>query len=169
MTKEIDDEIILLEYAQSAEDWRHRDSMLWQTLSFVIILTTAAFAFSFSPDKPLSGKVIVLFFAALLATLSLIKITKDRHYQRGSAEYSKHLINVMSEKNIVNIVQLPDDQKSLNSFNPRQPVMKIESTELPFYPFLTRIPAFRFFYYTNLLLIILTTSFCIYDFLKLII
>lgn len=160
---DIEKEILLEEYKQAASDWRHRDAMLWQTLSLVVAITGAAFAYVFGKDVDILGKVIVLFFTTVLTLLSFIKITKDHWYQRGSAAYSKHLIQRLHGKNLHEILGVADE----DFVTPRQ-YSKMGSSNHLLYKKVIRVSAFSTFYYVSMCLFTIVAICFIYFFVALI-
>lgn len=144
--------ILLQEYIESSQDWRHRDNMLWNTFSLVIALTAATFAYVFGTSSTLEGQVLVLFSALLLSFLSILKITKDQYYQQGSEKYSRGLIKLITGKELYSIIgkNLEYNEK----FNPRIP-RGGEILSLPFYPWIKKASAFNFFYISNLILLLI--------------
>jgi hypothetical protein len=105
LSKEELSSLIKTEYEQICQDWRHRDSMLWQSLAVAIALTGLTFSIVFNKEMKLdlSGKGIVLFLAFLLNMVLLVKICKDHYYQLGSNE----LLSKIGGQQLINTYKIP--------------------------------------------------------------
>jgi len=81
-------ELKRIEYEQICEDWRHRDSMLWQSLAVSVTLTGAVFVAVFNKDiqNPWLFRTILFLLASLLNCVLMVKISKDHYYQLGSSD-----------------------------------------------------------------------------------
>lgn len=161
--------LLKLEYEQASEDWRNRDSMLWQTLAILIAITGIASTVAFNTQLPKSARTIALLFTLALNLISLIKITKDHYYQIGSKTYMSMITKTlcqMSSKEFLTFIynndctSCADNTNSCNE-NPRHHYCKKHSTNKKpfFYCPITKLPAFKTFFYMNISLIIVISIF----------
>lgn len=147
-------ELKQIEYEQLCEDWRHRDSMLWQSLAVAITLTGIVFGVVFSTTNVSWISKLVLFsMASTLNWVLLLKITKDHYYQLGSND----LLSELGGK------QLTADKYEYEwrihkpselYFNEKIQNNKIPSPHI--YEFLMKRSAFKWFFGIQLLLLIIT-------------
>lgn len=166
-------EVLKLEYEQSCEDWRNRDSMIWQALALLVAISGAAFSFSFNANLDFSAKLIALIFTIILSFLAMIKIVKDHYYQKGSQKYLSKLSEKlcgMNHKDLLDNVYHENCEeckikKNCKVVNPRHHNCDYESYKLELfgikctsdiYKKITEISAFKVFYSCNLLIILLT-------------
>ncbi|MDO9098184.1 MAG: hypothetical protein Q7U60_08685, partial [Candidatus Methanoperedens sp.] len=86
-------ELKQIEYEQLCEDWRHRDSMLWQSLAVAITLTGGVFGLVFGDATKVSwmSRFFLFLMASILNWVLLLKISKDHYYQLGSNELLSEL------------------------------------------------------------------------------
>lgn len=93
-------ELIQIEYKQLCEDWRNRDSMLWQSLAVAITATGVVFGIVFRDGAITKVNWILGFFLFSMASVFnwvlLLKISKDHYYQLGSTE----LLSKLGEKRL---------------------------------------------------------------------
>jgi HAD superfamily hydrolase (TIGR01484 family) len=91
-TMKIDSEqdFVRIEYAQVCDDWRHRDSMLWQSFAVAVAVTgfTVERAFSKEVPEPFAQwvRIVLLTVGVIFNVILLLKIYKDHLYQEGSAQ-----------------------------------------------------------------------------------
>ena len=165
--------VLILEYEQTCEDWRNRDSMLWQALALLVAISGAAFSFSFSSNLEFFPKLIALMFTLILCFLAMVKIVKDHYYQNGSRKYLSKLSEAlcdMNHKELLDIVYLEscntcDSSDDCKANNPRHHNCEFDSHDLELfkikltsliYKKITGVSAFKVFYCCNLLIIIQT-------------
>ena len=79
-------ELKQIEYEQLCEDWRHRDSMLWQSLAVAITLTGIIFGVALREDISWMSRFVLFGTALILNCVLILKISKDHYYQLGSNE-----------------------------------------------------------------------------------
>lgn len=153
-----------IEYEQLCEDWRHRDSMLWQSLAVAITLTGGVFGLVFGDAAKVSWILGFFLFsiASILNWVLLLKISKDHYYQLGSSE----LLSELGGNRLVNPSKLPMSVERQNEYDWRihKPLKlneKIKNGKIPFppiYEFITNRSAFKWFFGIQLSLLILTLS-----------
>jgi len=153
------------EYEQISQDWRHRDSMLWQALTVSITLTGAVFVTAFTKDLGSSWvtKSILFFFSALLNYVLLLKITKDHYYQLGSTELLKRIEKARLEGNhLIN----PNEQESFRLRKPSTEFLedykKKKGNRVPhsgMYKWLINRSAFKGFFRIQFTLLIISCFF----------
>jgi hypothetical protein len=155
------------EYEQICEDWRHRDSMLWQSLAVAITLTGAVFVAAFNKDieKPWMFRTILFLIDSLLNFVLLLKISKDHYYQLGSND----LLNMLESGKLKNDHQINPD-KCTDSFRIWKPSKSYfeqvkTSCKIPYFPlyeWLSGRSTFKWFFRILLFLIIISfASLCI--------
>ncbi len=160
-------EIKQIEYEQICEDWRHRDSMLWQSLAVAITLTGVVFVAAFGKDieKPWLFRVVLFLFASVLNFVLLLKIAKDHYYQLGSSD----LLNKLESDKLKNDSQINPDQCQ-NLFRIWEPSKSYfeqlrNTCKIPWpclYEWLSERSAFKWFFRIQLLLIIISfLSLCV--------
>ena len=153
-----------IEYEQICEDWRHRDSMLWQSLAVSITLTGIIFGGAFSKDMSWMLRSILFALALILNCILLLKISKDHYYQLGSSEL---LSKLGSDKLISERGLEADNLVNVRICKPSEPHFKRleDGKKLPWptfvYKWLRNRSAFKCFFGTQLTLTLITTlAFC---------
>lgn len=96
------EELKRIEYEQICEDWRNRDSMLWQSLAVAITLTGAVFVAAFNKDMPWIFRPILFLLSFLLNSVLLLKIVKDHYYQLGSG----YLLSKLGDNKLKEYMQI---------------------------------------------------------------
>jgi hypothetical protein len=154
-------ELRQIEYEQICNDWRHRDSMLWQALAVAITLTGVVFVGAFSKDAENQWlfRTVIFFIAALLNFVIFLKISKDHYYQLGSSDLLDRLgSEKLKEDREIN----PDEHKdSLRIWEPSKNYFNHpeRSRKIPFpclYKWLSGRSAFKFFFGIQLVLLVIT-------------
>ena len=151
-----------IEYGQICEDWRHRDSMLWQSLAVAITLTGAVFIAAFKKediDKIWMFRTILFFLSFLLNFVLLLKITKDHYYQLGSSDL---LLRLEGHK-------LRDDEQieprrlegPFRIWSPSESYFdeQLKKSKIPYpclYKCLRNLSAFKWFFWVQLILVIVS-------------
>ena len=154
-----------IEYEQICEDWRHRDSMLWQSLAVSITLTGIIFGGAFSKDMSWMLRSIPFSMAFMLNCILLLKISKDHYYQLGSSE----LLSKLGSGKLISKIKLgTDTHVCMRMCKPSGPFIKeLENHKnIPcptsLYKWLGNISAFKCFFATQLFLILITfVSLCV--------
>lgn len=159
-----------IEYEQICEDWRHRDSMLWQSLAVGITLTGFIFGTAFNETIDDDGDVIIIkvlfacilfLFASGLNFLLLVNICKNHYYQLGS----KELLGKLGGNGLVTKINSSKDY-DFRIHSPSEEFLqrkkKISSSKL--YKWLTNISAFNLYYKTQILLVLVSLLFSILAF-----
>ncbi len=148
-------ELKQIEYKQLCDDWRHRDSMLWQSLAVAITLTGVVFGIVFRDVTKMSWILGFFLFsmASILNWVLLLKISKDHYYQLGSNE----LLSKLGENLLV------ANEYDWRTHKPSQDFFtkKLKKSKIPFppiYEFIINWSAFKWFFGIQLSLLILTLS-----------
>ncbi len=160
-----------IEYEQSCGDWRHRDSMLWQSLAVAMTLTGAVFVAAFNENvvKVWMLRPFLFFLSSLVNFLLLLKITKDHYYQLGSSDL---LLRLESNKLRGDEQINPDGLKepfriwkpSKSYFNEqlREERMNECKNKIPctcLYKWLRNLSAFKGFFWTQFFLVIVSLAY----------
>lgn len=140
-------ELKQIEYEQLCEDWRHRDSMLWQSLAVAITLTGIIFSVALREDMSLMSRFILYGTALILNCVLLLKISKDHYYQLGSNELLSQIGCAMSLKRYDWRIHKPSD----NFFEQLKRENKIPVPLL--YEWLKNCSAFNCFFIIQIVLI----------------
>ena len=153
-----------IEYEQICEDWRHRDSMLWQSLAVSITLTGIIFGGAFSKDMSWMLRSILFALAFILNCILLLKISKDHYYQLGSSEL---LYNLGGDKLISKSELEADDLMNVRMRKPSKSRFERleDGKKLPRHTFIykwsSNRSAFKCFFGTQLVLTLITIlAFC---------
>lgn len=158
-------ELKQIEYEQICEDWRHRDSMLWQSLAVAITSTGVIFSGAFSKDMSWMLRSFLFGIAFIFNWILLLKISKDHYYQLGSSE----LLSILEGDKLISKFKTTTDKSvhTLRIYGPSDRFLRKmkEDKKLPFptlYERLRKRPAFKWFFRVQLLLILIAfVSLCI--------
>lgn len=160
------------EYEQICQDWRHGDSMLWQSLAVAIALTGLTFSIVFNNEMKLdwAEKSIIFFLAFLLNMVLLVKICKDRYYQLGSNE----LLLRMGGQQLIDTYEIPyKDNKKDNKYDLRMHEPSgdfFEDSEsykkIPLYREFVKVSTFRWFFIVQIILSAITFGYALYCFVR---
>jgi hypothetical protein len=85
------DQLKLKEYDQICHDWRHRDTLLWQTLAVSITISGLAFTQIFNPEIKWPANIAISLILLGINFVLLLTITKNHFYQLGSSELLKKM------------------------------------------------------------------------------
>lgn len=157
--------ILDIEYEQLCEDWRNRDTMLWQSLAIAVTLTGLIAGNVFNGVFDANGELILIkvFFASLLFLLStginlllLITICKNHFYQMGSNE----LLGNLGGNDLVKIIN-ESKRYDLRIYPPSSKYIKNTriSSSSKLYKRISHISAFRC-YYNSLIILIIGSFVC---------
>lgn len=166
-----DENLFLLmqaEYEQICQDWRHRDSMLWQSLAVAIALTGLTFSIVFNKEMKLdwAEKSIIFFLAFLLNMVLLVKICKDRYYQLGSNE----LLSRMGGQQLIEACELSckDNKYDLRMHEPSYDFFEDSESgkKIPLYGKFVKVSTFKWFFIVQLILSTTTFGYASYCFVR---
>lgn len=155
-------ELKQIEYGQICEDWRHRDSMLWQSLAVAITLTGTVFVVAFIKDATWMLSIFLFLLSFMLNWILLLKISKDHYYQLGSSD----LLDKLENLKLRNDPQINPDEytdpfriwkPSKSYFEQVKNACKIPCPFL--YEWLSERSAFKWFFRILLFLIIISLMF----------
>jgi hypothetical protein len=155
----------LKEYDQICQDWRHRDTLLWQTLAVSITISGLVFTQIFNPEIkwPVNIMVSVALLAINLVLLQII--TKHHFYQHGSSELLKKMgQDAIIQELITTYPEFADESDRINSnlriWRPTKSFSdsNVEKSRIPFpeiYFWLSRRSGFKAYFSVQLMIIVL--------------
>jgi len=153
------DQLKLKEYDQICHDWRHRDTLLWQTLAVSITISGLAFTQIFNPEIKWPANIAISLILLGINFVLLLTITKNHFYQLGSSE----LLKKMGQDKIIREMFPYDPDKlkdNLRIWKPSDSFLRnnIKNNRIPFseiYLWLSRKSGFKSFFWIQLIIIVL--------------